>query len=182
MKIKSAVSLTVMMIFAVSVITSIPDVMTAGSSAKNQFITEFALPSPVHSGPFAVATTPQGEVWFTEDNVSKIGVFFSNNSSFKEYTIPFYGRNLWGIAVDQQRNVWFTGWDTDSIGKLNPATGNFTQFKLPGPNPDPTKILVDRKSIVWFTEWEASKIGRLDPKTGEIKEFETPTERAGPEA
>ena len=120
---------------------------------------------PVPDGNNADALTagPDGNVWFTEDQVNKIGRI-TPAGKITEFTI--FG-DAYGITAGPDGNVWFT--EVDNIGKITP-TGQITEFRIfRGAN----SITAGPDGNLWFTEDELDMIGRITP-TGKITEFSLP--------
>lgn len=162
------------------------------------YVKEFGVPTP-SAGLTGITVDRFGNVWFMEDNASKIGVFFAGNDSFKEY--PFsapaqvsqgtqQSANLSTIALvalsqiaydSNTGKIWFTWAASNSIGELDPGTGQTKFYPVPTKGAGPFGILINSSTDkVWFTEILGNKIGRLDPSSGVIQEFDTPTSFSGP--
>ena len=65
-----------------------------------RYIDEYSVPTP-NSAPLALTVDPDGIVWFTESNASKLGRFDPRTDTFTEYAVPGVG-DMWGITVDQK--------------------------------------------------------------------------------
>ena len=156
------------------------------------YIQEFHVPTP-YSAPLAVTVDEKGEVWFTESNASKLGLFDPVNQTFKEFQVPWIG-DMWGIAVDPRGAIWFTQYS--GKGNVNPggsiiaggsgrivrfdvATGNFASIPVPTNSSFPMRLRLDQAGRVWFTEFLGNKIGMYDPSSKLMREYQILTNSSG---
>jgi streptogramin lyase len=147
------------------------------SSVQGQNITEFPIPT-LDSRPTSIAAGPDGNLWFTEVNGSKIGRI-TPTGVITEFAVPTSGRVPDGIAAGPDGNLWFMlrpyvfGLADDSIGRITP-TGVITEFTLPTGNAGFGGIAAGPDGNLWVTEPYTAKIARLTT-TGAITEFTVPT-------
>ena len=133
-------------------------------------ITEYPLPSGIPSDPEGIVTGPDGNVWFTEPGVAKIGKINPATHAVTEISLPF-GMTANSITASPDGDLWFTDTAGDAIGRLNPATGVVTPFLIPSPGAAPAGITSGPGGDLWFAESGTGRIGKLDPATGSITEF-----------
>ena len=135
-------------------------------------ITEF----PIEAGGGAnyITTGPDGNLWFTDGLLNKIGRITTSGqvTEFDVGITPNAG--LAGIASGPDGNLWFTERTGDKIGRITPQ-GIVTEFSagLTG-TPDIYGITSGPGNKMWFTETFAQRIGTIDPFTGAITEIPTP--------
>ena len=104
-------------------------------SATSGTITEYPIPT-ASSAPGDIAAGPDGNLWFTENLVGKIGKI-SPSGTFTEYPIPSVNPHPYAIAAGPDGNLWFTETKTvnnfgvRAIGKIT-TSGAFTEYSLPG--------------------------------------------------
>jgi streptogramin lyase len=158
---------------AVSVVPNIP-------------ITEFPIPT-ASSVPIGITAGPDGNVWFTESQASKIGRI-TPAGSVTEFSLPpplpqndASTRGPGDITLGPDGNLWFTeGFGPyDSIGMITPA-GQVSEFVIPTLNSDPQSITTGPDGNLWFTERGGNKIGEINPATGAITEYAVPTPNSQP--
>ncbi len=124
-------------------------------------IRQFQIPTN-NSGPNAIISAPNGVFWFVEFTGGKLGEFFAQNNSFKEYLIPENKSVPASLGKDHLGNIWFSDQSGNgSIWMFNPATDHFTQFNTLTRNSNPLFILADNQNDIWFTESTANRIGEL---------------------
>src|SRR4051812_18234100 len=66
--------------------------------AHASFVAEAPIPT-ASSGPVGTAAGPDSAVWFTENNVNKIGRLSTSAGTITETTIPTGGSGPYGIAA-----------------------------------------------------------------------------------
>jgi virginiamycin B lyase len=125
--------------------------------ARGQTVTEYPI-TTANSGPIRITTGPDGNLWFTENNASKIGRI-TPAGVVTEFTIPTASANPYGIALGADSNLWFTEQALPGkIGRITPA-GTFTEFPTPDPTALSQGITPGPDGNLWFVEGN-SKIGK----------------------
>jgi streptogramin lyase len=145
-------------------------ILPKAPTASGPVITEF--PLPTGSGPWAIVTGPDGNLWFTHaTGVGKI----TTSGDVTLYTAPGSGQYR-SIAVGPDGNLWFT--DIRAPRVLRATTdGVITSYPLPNPANSPWFIVSATDGNLWFTETNPDhidRIGRLDPATGIVTDIELP--------
>jgi streptogramin lyase len=142
-------------------------------------VTEF--PVPTASGePDGITTGPDGNLWFTEINVNKIGRI-TPSGTVTEFVIPTASSSPDGITAGPDGNLWFTENNANKIGRITPS-GAFTEFAITTTGSQPSGITAGPDGNLWFTEFSASanKIGRITP-SGTVTEFAVTTANSLPQ-
>jgi sugar lactone lactonase YvrE len=88
--------------------------------APNGTITEFPIPitsSSPGSNPSGITAGPDGNLWFTESAVNKIGRI-SPRGTITEFPVPTTGSGPDGITAGPNGNLWFTEYDGNKIGRI----------------------------------------------------------------
>jgi streptogramin lyase len=146
------------------------------SQAATPTITEFGVTT---SGafPFDIAAGPDGNLWFTERDASKVARI-TPAGVITEFPISFLSGPL-GIAPDGM--IFFTEPGVDQIGRIDPFTTAITEFAGITLGSNPVGITAGADGNLWFTEsGGVGKIGRMTP-TGVITEFNIPTLFSNPQ-
>jgi len=125
---------------------------------------------PTVGDPDGTAVGPDGNIWFTERNASKIGRI-TLSGVVTEFSVPTGGSEPDSIARGSDGNLWFTE-NADKIGRITPA-GVFTEFSLPQGSSTPSSIVSGPDGNLWFTEYAQGRIGRITT-AGVITEFPAP--------
>jgi virginiamycin B lyase len=126
----------------------------------------------------AVALTSQaltkgsdGNLWFTEPGVGKIGVMTPSGGVI-EQALPSGQQANQGITAAPDGNVWFT--ETNKVVRVTPG-GAMTSFNV-SPTSQLTGITAGADGNIWFMDTNnstGSKIGRITP-SGVVTEFPIP--------
>jgi streptogramin lyase len=129
----------------------------------------FSLPN-ANSVPNAIAAGPDGNLWFTEFNGSRIGRITPDGVVTEFPTLVASSAPL-GITTGPDGNLWFTaaGSAANGIGRITPS-GAITMFPLPNPGSWPYEIVTGPDGNLWFTELDGNRIGRITT-AGVITEF-----------
>jgi virginiamycin B lyase len=130
--------------------------------------------------PWAVASGPDGKLWFTENaDPGAIGHMDLNGSNLVETQGSTGGltnnAKPYDIAAGEDGALWFT---------LAAAGGNVARVATDGTitypvtsglssNAAPHGIAWGPDGHVWFTESAIDKVGELDPATGVVQEYST---------
>ena len=128
-------------------------------------ITEFPLPH-APSYPNAIATGPDGNLWFAESFTGKVGRI-TPSGAVTEFPQPNGAAGANGMAAGPDANLWFTDTEMSRIGRITTG-GVFLPFYT-APNSVPVAIAKGPDGNVWFTDLQG-KIGRMTPG-GVVAEF-----------
>jgi virginiamycin B lyase len=133
--------------------------------------------SPRGYGPYGIAVTPRGTVWY----VSLAGNYLAQIDTatgkprIVEPPTPQQGaRRVWS---DSQGRLWISEWNSGQVSVHDPADGSWKSWKLPGDRPRTYAVYVDNQDIVWLTDFAANAIVRFDPRTEAFLSF--PSDRPG---
>jgi len=121
--------------------------------------------APRGTGPYGIATTPDGEVCFASlagNYVGRINLK-TGSATVLEPPVPRQGaRRIWS---DSRGGLWITGWSSGDLFRYDTKTSTWTRSHLPGDRPQPYAVYVDDTDAVWVSDWGANAILRFDPKT-----------------
>ena len=138
---------------------------------------EFDVPAGSH--PHDVAAHPDGSVWYTGQNVGKMGRLDPATGEIQEVTLPSPGSAPHGVIIGPDNAVWVTDQGANTIERVDPATFDVTTFYMPDNQPvGPHTPTFDAEGILWFTGQGSGTVGRLDPATGQIDIFPAPLDLA----
>jgi virginiamycin B lyase len=124
-----------------------------------------ATEAPRGRGPYGIATTPSGDVWYASlagNHIARIDKLKFEATVVEPPTAGQGARRVWS---DSRGRIWVAEWNAGQLGMHDPATGEWREWKLPGDNPQAYAVFVDDRDIVWVTDWGANAIVRFDPST-----------------
>jgi large repetitive protein len=135
-----------------------------GRITTSGVVAEFALPSACAGapgrafgcGPLEIASGPDGNLWFTETNGSKIGTI-TTAGAITEY---FVGVFPVGIAAGPDGNLWFTDSDGDVAQITLAGVPTIPHSSTAGVPFSAEEITTGPDGNLWFTEF--AKIGKLN--------------------
>jgi virginiamycin B lyase len=135
--------------------------------------------APRGVGPYGIATTPAGEVFYASLAGSYLGRIDLETAAAAvlEPPVPRQGaRRVWS---DSKGALWITGWDSGDLFRYDSKAKSWARWHLPGDGPQPYAVYVDETDAVWLSDWGANAILRFDPKTEKFESYPLPDRYAG---
>ena len=126
--------------------------------------------APGGPGPYGIATTPDGGVWYASlagSHIARIDVRTGKASVVRPPTRGQGARRIW---ADSRGRLWVSEWNAGRVGRYDPAPRRWREWKLPGAA-QPYAVYVDGRDIVWLTDFGAGAIVRFDPMTARFTTF-----------
>ncbi len=135
----------------------------------------FTIPTAA-SAPEGITSGPDGGLWFTECQASKIGTI-TVAGTFTEYVLPYLSACPYQIATGSDGALWFTEIQNfnHQIGRITTA-GVITEFAVPNTLSPVTQvygIAPGPDGALWFTSPNTSQVGRITP-SGQITMYPLP--------
>jgi len=131
--------------------------------------------APNGFGPYGMATSPDGDIWYTNLAQNKIAHIDPKTLAIESMDLPESNaggaRRIW---ADSQGNIYVGTWFTGSIEKYNPKAKNWTVFKVPGLGPKLYSMYVDKYDNVWVSDFTSSSVWKFDPQNESFQEFKSP--------
>jgi virginiamycin B lyase len=121
-------------------------------------------PAPGGTGPYGIATTPAGRVWYASlagSHIARINLDTGKATVFRPPTKGQGARRIWS---DSDGRLWVSEWNAGRVARYDPKTRRWREWRLPG-TAQPYAVYVDERDIVWLTDFGASAIVRFDPIT-----------------
>jgi virginiamycin B lyase len=135
--------------------------------------------APRGTGPYGIATTPDGQVFFASLAGNYLGQIDLETGTVAvlEPPVPRQGaRRVWS---DSRGALWITGWNSGDLFRYDSKSKTWARWHLPGDGPQPYAVYVDETDAVWVSDWGANAILRFDPKTEKFDSFPLPDRYAG---
>ena len=126
--------------------------------------------APRGSGPYGIATTPSGEVYYASlagNHIAHIDVETGVATVIEPPTKAQGARRVWS---DSRGRIWVSYWNTGQVGMYEPASKSWREWKLPG-NAHAYSVRVDDQDKVWLTDWSINAIVKFDPVTEKFESF-----------
>jgi virginiamycin B lyase len=120
--------------------------------------------APGGAGPYGIATTPGGQVWYASlagSHIARIDVASGKATVLRPPTPGQGARRIWS---DSRGRLWVSEWNAGKVARYDPATRGWREWRVPG-SAQPYAVYVDDRDVVWLTEFAASAIVRFDPTT-----------------
>ncbi len=138
------------------------------ATAPAQSITDFPVTTS-NSQPAGITAGPDGNLWFTEFGVGKVGRI-TTAGTVTEF--PAAG-NPQLITVGADGKLWFPEVTVDKIGRMTTA-GGYDDFPVLTASPGLVGVATGSDGNVWFVEGGAGKVGRITT-AGVVTEFPAPS-------
>lgn len=127
--------------------------------------------APRGRGPYGIATTPSGEVYYASlagNHIARIDVSTGEASPIDPPTADQGARRVWS---DSKGRIWVSEWNAGQVSVFDPAANDWRSWKLPGDAPQAYAVYVDERDKVWLTDFSANAIVRFDPETQTFREL-----------
>jgi virginiamycin B lyase len=131
--------------------------------------------APRGRGPYGIAATPSGDVWFASlagSYIARIDPVTGEADVVEPPTSGQGARRLWSDAIGR---LWVAEWNAGQVGMHDPAAGTWQEWRLPGDGPQAYAVFVDERDIVWLTDFGANAIVRFDPAREQFTSIELPS-------
>ena len=170
---------------------SIGRLTTAGSYSS------YPVPASARSVPGldAITVGPNGNLWFTEAAVNRIGEVTPRAAGpvVREFALPAADRLAPGvgspvtsadtIAPGPGGDIWFTEQGSNAIGVMSTSGALLHKFTVPNPGlgPAPLGITEGPDQAMWFTENVADRVASITAQ-GKVTLYALPAAADGPES
>jgi virginiamycin B lyase len=132
-------------------------------------------PAPRGAGPYGIAATPNGDVYFVSLQRSYVGRIDIDTGAVSVLEPPTPNQGARRIWSDARGRLWVAEWNAGQLGLYDPATGAWREWRLPGTNPQAYAVYVDEREVVWVTDFGANALVRFDPASEEFTPLPWPT-------
>jgi virginiamycin B lyase len=129
--------------------------------------------APGGRGPYGIATTPTGDVFYASLAGSFVGEVGSDDSTtVLEPPTPGQGaRRVWS---DSSGRIWVSEWNSGNLSRYSPETETWDTWHLPGDSPQAYAVYVSESDIVWASDFGSNSIVRFDPTTEKVHLYPLP--------
>ena len=120
---------------------------------------------PAGRGPYGIATTPDGRVFFSSLAGSHIAEIDTATGQKRRIDPPTQDQGARRVWSDSRGNIWVSEWNSGQLSRYTPASGEWRVWKLPGERPRAYAVYVDERDIVWVSDFGANATLSFDPST-----------------
>jgi virginiamycin B lyase len=134
--------------------------------------------APRGAGPYGIATTPRGAVYYASLAGSYVGKIDVRTGKATVLRPPTNGQGARRVWSDSRGRIWVAEWNVGKLGMYDAAKRRWREWRLPGSDPQPYAVYVDDRDVVWLTDFGANAIVRFDPRTESFTTIEIPSSPA----
>lgn len=120
--------------------------------------------APRGRGPYGIAATPGGTVYFASLAGSYIARIDSKSGAATVIEPPRDDQGARRVWSDSKGRIWVSEWNTGYVSRFDPATEEWRGWRLPGERPRAYAVYVDGRDIVWVSDFGANAVLRFDPE------------------
>ena len=131
--------------------------------------------APGGRGPYGIATTPNGSVYYASLAGSYVGAV-SPDGSVTVIEPPTSGQGARRVWSDSVGAIWVSEWNSGQLSRYVPGTGEWASWHLPGDDPAAYAVFVDESDIVWVSDFGSNSLVRFDPITEGFDVYPLPHE------
>jgi virginiamycin B lyase len=136
-------------------------------------------PAPKGRGPYGIAATKDGEVYFA----SLAGGYIAriDQAAFAAVVLspPTRDQGARRVWSDSKGRIWVSEWNAGKLGRYDPEEGDtWREWPLPGTHPKPYAVYVDSRDGVWLSDWGSDALVRFDPGRETFEVVSIPTRGA----
>lgn len=132
--------------------------------------------APRGQGPYGIAATPGGEVYFA----SLAGSYLAQvDAATGEATViepPTAAQGTRRVWADSHGRLWTSQWNAGQVAVYDPATERWQEWRLPGDSPQAYAVYVDDRDRVWLSDFGANSLVSFDPASEEFTSHPLPSD------
>lgn len=118
---------------------------------------------PNGRGPYGIAGTPDGEIYYSSLAGSHLGKVNRADGSVTLIEPPDAGAGLRRVWADSEGDLWVSGWNSGKLYRYHPDSGEWDQWMLPGAGAKNYAIYVDERDWVWMSDFTSNNTLVFDP-------------------
>jgi virginiamycin B lyase len=137
-----------------------------------------AYAAPRGPGPYGIATTPAGQVWYASlagGHIARIDTASGRAAVAQPPTRDQGARRIW---PDSHGRLWVSEYHAGRLARYEPRARRWREWRLPGAGSNPYAVYVDDRDTVWLTDFGTDAVVRFDPTTERFTTIRLPTRDA----
>jgi streptogramin lyase len=127
--------------------------------------------------PYGIDIAPDGDVWFSQLNLHKIGRIDPESLEVELVDTPFTAPRR--LRFDSRGRLWIPGFSSGVISRFDPETRSFETWDLPiepAGSDTPYALHVERRTdTVWICGTNSDTLIRFDPEPEQFHVYPLPT-------
>jgi virginiamycin B lyase len=134
--------------------------------------------APRGRGPYGIATTPSGDVYYASLAGSYIAHIDTETGTATVLEPPTPNQGARRVWSDSRDRIWVSEWNAGNVAMYDPATQSWREWRLPGDAPQAYSVYVDDRDMVWLSDFGANALVRFDPERETFDVFVLPSAQA----
>ena len=124
--------------------------------------------APRGAGPYGIATTPSGDVYYASLAGSYLGRIDLASGMTTVLEPPTRGQGARRVWPDSRGRLWITEWNAGKIASFDPASNAWREYaiELAGGGAQPYAVFVGDGDVVWVTDFAQNAILDFDIASG----------------
>ncbi|HXH21186.1 MAG TPA: lyase [Dehalococcoidia bacterium] len=131
--------------------------------------------APGGRGPYGIAATPRGEVFYASLAGSHIAQIDLESRRAVQVQPPTPNQGARRVWSDSSGRIWVSEWNSGQVSVYDPGAKSWKQWRLPGANPMTYAVYVDEDDIVWLSDFGANAMVRFDPRSEQFTVLPLPS-------
>jgi virginiamycin B lyase len=131
--------------------------------------------APRGRGPYGIATSPSGEVYYASLAGSYVGRIDLVSGEVTVLEPPTPGQGARRVWADSVGRIWVSEWTAGAVAAFDVASGTWQEWPLPGPSPSAYAVYVDELDLVWLSDFGGNALVRFDPERELFETFPLPS-------
>jgi len=127
--------------------------------------------SPRGRGPYGIAATPDGDVYFASLAGNYVGRINTESGGIEVLEAPTSGQGARRVWSDSTGRIWVSEWSAGQPALFDPTTDEWREWPLPGTAPRAYAVYVDEFDRVWLSDFGANTLVLFDPDTETFESF-----------
>lgn len=134
--------------------------------------------APGGRGPYGIATTPGGDVYYASLAGSHIAHVDTESGAATPIQPPTLGQGARRVWSDSLGRIWVSEWNAGQVAVYDPADDSWQEWPLPGVAPRAYAVYVDEHDMIWLSDFGGNALVRFDPLQETFTAFELPSRDA----
>lgn len=123
---------------------------------------------------YDVKLDKNGDAWFTDPLVNKIGKVDGKTRKVSQWTSPTANSHPRRMEIGSDGMIYSGEYNGGKMARFDPKAETFTEFPLPGPDASPYAMGFDADGYLWYDSHNMDTINRFDTRTGKVIEYPFP--------